>query len=79
MSQVDWRRDGLCIEIGGEPFFVDKDDDIAAAKDICRRCPVRTQCLDHALALEDAGVWAVMGIWGGLTQDERRALRHAVA
>ena len=45
---------------------------IAAAKSICAACPVLAQCLDFALeARQDYGVW------GGLTEDERRSLRRS--
>ena len=44
---------------------------VAAAKSVCARCPVRTLCLTWALARdEDAGVW------GGLDSGERRSLRN---
>ena len=43
----------------------------AAAKAICAGCPVRDACLTYAL---DAG--EAFGVWGGLTEDERRALRR---
>ena len=39
------------------------------AKAICRECPVRSQCLDHALHLAE-----MHGIWGGLNESERRGL-----
>ena len=39
------------------------------AKAICRGCAVRTQCLQHALAAED------FGVWGGTTASEREVLR----
>jgi WhiB family redox-sensing transcriptional regulator len=42
---------------------------IAKAKAVCARCPVRDACLAYAL---DTGQWH--GIWGGLTEDERRAM-----
>jgi WhiB family transcriptional regulator, redox-sensing transcriptional regulator len=40
-----------------------------AAKAICRACPVREQCLDHALRFDERH-----GIWGGMTDTERRQL-----
>ena len=42
------------------------------AKSICRECPVRTQCLDHALHVGE-----MHGIWGGLNEAERRGLQEA--
>jgi WhiB family transcriptional regulator, redox-sensing transcriptional regulator len=40
------------------------------AKTVCASCPVRLQCLEHAVAADER-----YGIWGGLNQDERRHLR----
>ena len=42
----------------------------ARAKAVCTACPVRCDCLRYALA---AG--PLQGVWGGLTEDERRLLR----
>ncbi|MEV6212463.1 WhiB family transcriptional regulator [Kitasatospora sp. NPDC051914] len=50
----------------GEPH----QDRVEAAKRVCTRCPVRGQCLEYALTADER-----YGIWGGLTEDERRALR----
>jgi WhiB family transcriptional regulator, redox-sensing transcriptional regulator len=47
---------------------------VAGAKAVCARCPVRRDCLRYALA---AG--PVQGIWGGLSEDERRLLRQREA
>lgn len=43
------------------------DELVKAAVEVCRSCPVRTDCLDHALAVREVG-----GIWGGLTDAQRR-------
>lgn len=40
------------------------------AKAVCARCPVRPQCLDYALIANEAGVW------GGMSEDERRQRRR---
>ena len=39
------------------------------AKSICARCPVRLECLEYSLTVPE-----LYGIWGGLTEQERRAL-----
>lgn len=43
----------------------------AEAKAVCRRCLVLTECLDWAL-----GSGQDFGVWGGMSEDERRALRR---
>ena len=40
------------------------------AKAVCATCPVRVECLQHAVAVDER-----YGIWGGLNQDERRSIR----
>ena len=72
----DWRYEAACRDVDPELFFPDGDirsarAQVKTAKLICRGCPVSATCLSWALAMghED-------GIWGGLTEDERRRLRH---
>ena len=47
------------------------------AKETCRLCPVRLACLDYALGLSEERPFRreVHGIWGGLSEGERRDLR----
>lgn len=42
------------------------------AKSVCASCPVRNECLEHAISLDER-----YGIWGGLNQEERRLLRES--
>jgi WhiB family transcriptional regulator, redox-sensing transcriptional regulator len=44
--------------------------DIRHCKAVCKECPVRNECLIHALSFPEPG-----GIWGGLTHYERRYMR----
>ena len=44
---------------------------VAAAKAICRGCPVRAECLDYAIQTAQDH-----GIWGGTTEEERRLARR---
>ncbi|MFI9169493.1 WhiB family transcriptional regulator [Streptomyces lincolnensis] len=44
------------------------------AKAVCRRCPVRQECLEWAL---DTG--QAIGVWGGTSENERRALKRRAA
>jgi hypothetical protein len=75
-----WRHQAACrIGVDPELFFpvatsgTAYDAQVAKAKAICGRCPVRTSCLEEAL-LRIPG-----GIAGGLTEEERRRLNRAVA
>ena len=75
-DRPDWRADAACRDADPELFFPDGDirsarAQLKTAKLICRGCPVRATCLNWALA---SGQEA--GIWGGLTEDERRGLRR---
>src|SRR6516164_7432325 len=70
----DWRDDAACRDADPELFFPDVGlssarAQVKTAKLICRGCPVSAVCLSWALA---SGQEA--GIWGGLTEDERRRL-----
>lgn len=72
----DWRDDGACKNQDPDLFFPIGSTGPAAeqaeeAKAICNTCDVREQCLEFALASgQDSG------IWGGLTEDERKTLRR---
>lgn len=70
----DWYADALCAQVDGDLFFPEKGGSTRDAKMICRRCPVRDQCLDYALANEER-----FGIWGGHSERERRAMNRRIA
>ena len=70
----DWRDEAACRDADPELFFPDTGIGSARArvkmaKLICRGCPVSATCLSWALADGQEA-----GIWGGLTEDERRRL-----
>jgi len=73
---VHWRNDAACRDADPELFFPDREirsarNQVKTAKLICRDCPVQATCLSWAL---DSGQES--GIWGGLTEHERRRLRR---
>ena len=68
-----WVDDGACRETGPEVFFADAKDDRDAARRVCAGCPVIAPCLTTALEQDD--VMYPSGIAGGLSPDQRRALR----
>jgi WhiB family transcriptional regulator, redox-sensing transcriptional regulator len=73
---MDWRSKAACQDRDTELFFPLGAaglalDQLEQAKLICRHCEVVAHCLSWALATgQDAGVW------GGLSEDERRELRR---
>lgn len=74
----DWRHRAACRNEDPELFFPVGTDgpallQIAEAKTVCRGCPVLAECLDHALVAED------FGVWGGMAERERRALKRRTA
>ncbi len=71
LSGLWWMDLARCAEVDGELFFVEKGGSTAPAKRICAACEVREACLEYAL---ERGINA--GVWGGLSERERRRLGH---
>ena len=67
-----WREDALCAETDPEAFFPEKGGSTREAKRVCVGCAVRMECLEYALSNDER-----FGIWGGLSERERRRLRQA--
>jgi WhiB family redox-sensing transcriptional regulator len=70
-SQLAWQVDSLCAQTDPEAFFPEKGGSTRDAKKICASCDVRAQCLEYALQNDER-----FGIWGGLSERERRKLRR---
>ena len=76
---MDWRDKAACLTADPELFFPVGNtgpavDQIEKAKTVCARCTVTEICLQYALETgQDSGVW------GGLSEDERRALKSRAA
>ena len=72
----DWRHEAICRNEDPELFFPVGNSgqaltQVAKAKLVCNRCPVTNDCLQWALETgQDAGVW------GGMSEEERRALKR---
>lgn len=76
---TDWRSRGACTREDPELFFPIGNTgpallQIEEAKAVCYRCPVMEQCLRWAL---ETGQHE--GVWGGLSEAERRSLRRRAA
>jgi WhiB family redox-sensing transcriptional regulator len=68
MWNDDWSSKAACNEARPDELFV-RGAAQHRAKLLCSGCPVRTECL--AEALDGRVEW---GVWGGMTERERRAL-----
>lgn len=69
-NPLSWQADSLCAQTDPEAFFPEKGGSTRDAKKICASCEVRSQCLEYALQNDER-----FGIWGGLSERERRKLR----
>ena len=69
-NPLAWQSDSLCAQTDPEAFFPEKGGSTRDAKKICSSCEVRSSCLEYALENDER-----FGIWGGLSERERRKLR----
>ena len=67
----EWQERSLCSQTDPEAFFPEKGGSTREAKRICSRCEVKSECLEYALAHDER-----FGIWGGLSERERRKLKR---
>jgi WhiB family redox-sensing transcriptional regulator len=72
-TALGWQERALCAQTDPEAFFPEKGGSTREAKKVCQRCEVRAECLEYALANDER-----FGIWGGLSERERRKLRKRV-
>ncbi len=73
-EEFGWQERALCAQTDPEAFFPEKGGSTREAKRVCLTCDVRGDCLEYALANDER-----FGIWGGLSERERRKLKkHAV-
>jgi WhiB family redox-sensing transcriptional regulator len=69
-EELSWQERALCAQTDPEAFFPEKGGSTRDAKKICLSCEVRAECLEYALAHDER-----FGIWGGLSERERRRLK----
>jgi WhiB family redox-sensing transcriptional regulator len=79
VENENWRQDAACVEEDPDLFFPVGSTgpallQVTEAKSVCGRCPVREQCLEWAVELGQD-----FGVWGGLDENERRALKRRTA
>jgi len=70
-----WMRDAKCADVPDpDLFFSGVAEDTAIAQAICRTCPVRLLCASYAIETNTES-----GVWGGLTEADRKAIKGAKA
>ena len=75
-ADYTWRNQAICRDTDPDLFFPIGTTgqalvQIARAKQVCGECPVRDECLEYALETNQDS-----GIWGGLSEEERREIRR---
>jgi WhiB family redox-sensing transcriptional regulator len=69
-----WQGQANCMGVDPDLFFPERGGSTREAKEVCRGCVVREDCLEYALANGEK-----FGIWGGMSERERRRVRRARA
>ena len=72
-AEQEWQEQALCAQTDPEAFFPEKGGSTREAKRICHACAVRDECLEYALLNDER-----FGIWGGLSERERRRLKRDI-
>jgi WhiB family transcriptional regulator, redox-sensing transcriptional regulator len=70
-EDLTWQDAALCAQVDGDLFFPEKGGSTRQAKQVCRSCEVRNPCLRFALEHDER-----FGIYGGMSERERRRLRR---
>ncbi|HEX2065027.1 MAG TPA: WhiB family transcriptional regulator [Acidimicrobiales bacterium] len=73
-DEPSWQDQANCLGVDPDLFFPERGASTREAKEVCRGCVVRVECLEFALANSEK-----FGIWGGMSERERRRIRRARA
>lgn len=68
LSRPAWQSKAACRGCDPDLFFLDRGEPSTEALKICRSCPVKNECLEY-------GLHERHGIWGGMSERQRRWLR----
>ena len=72
LDERPWSVFAACQDAKDVSFFPQNKTEEKAAAAICAFCPVREDCLDHALSTNER-----FGMWGGVSEKQRRAMARA--
>ncbi|MDE0118231.1 MAG: WhiB family transcriptional regulator [bacterium] len=67
-----WQALANCLGVDPDLFFPERGASTREAKEVCRACVVRDECLEYAIVNGEK-----FGIWGGMSERERRRVRRA--
>ncbi len=70
-EEASWQDMANCLGVDPDLFFPERGASTREAKEVCRGCVVREDCLEYALANGEK-----FGIWGGMSERERRRIRR---
>lgn len=71
-NELSWQRMANCLGLDPDVFFPERGASTREAKEVCRGCVVRSECLEFAVNNGER-----FGIWGGLSERERRKVRRS--
>jgi WhiB family redox-sensing transcriptional regulator len=69
--EATWQKYANCMGVDPDLFFPERGASTREAKEVCRGCVVRDACLEYALSNGEK-----FGIWGGMSERERRRIRR---
>jgi WhiB family redox-sensing transcriptional regulator len=79
-DQWEWQFEGACNGADSESFFLEPNQrgDSKRTKEnkaiaLCNTCPVKKQCLEHALSVPE-----IYGVWGGINEENRAKLANSL-
>jgi len=70
-NQEGWQNRANCLGVDPDLFFPERGASTREAKDVCKDCVVREECLEFAFEERE-----VFGIWGGMSERQRRRIRR---
>jgi len=74
LEERPWVVFSACRDADPSIFFGSTREEIQQALALCAVCPVRSECLEHALEARER-----FGVWGGTTESERRKILRRIA
>lgn len=66
-----WQNLANCLGVDPDLFFAERGASTREAKEVCRGCVVRDECLEYALVNRED-----FGIWGGMSEKQRKRIRR---